>query len=172
MIEIIRYRRASIEDISQIEEMEELYFPTEAFGRRQIRYLLQSPNAVTLVACSDSKVLGYVIGVGRRGSPTVRIYTFCVREDYRQKGIGTSLLQRLEWECQKMGLHHLILEVGDYNLPAIKFYTKNGFVEFSRIPEYYRNGTTAIRMKKTITQPLGANDSELTETTERYKKPR
>lgn len=165
MSEPIGYRRSSLEDVPQIEEMEEENFPEEAFGRRQIRYLLQSPNALALTAYSNSKVLGYIIGLGRRGSSFVRIYTFCVRKDYRLVGIGTSLFQRLEMECKKMGICHLILEVGENNLSAIRFYRKNGFVEFSRIPAYYRNGTTAIRMKKMITQPLGVR--RLTEAPEK-----
>ncbi len=166
--EPVRYRRASLEDVPQIEEMEEEYFAEEAFGRRQIRYLIQSPNTIALTACSNSKVLGYIMGLGRRGSSVVRIYTFCVRKDYRRKGIGTSLLHRLERECQvwfrpqadkasKGGVFSLILEVGESNFAALKFYKDNGFVEFSRIPGYYTDGTTAIRMRKIIALPISVD---------------
>lgn len=165
----VRYRRTSLEDVSQIEEMEGIYFLEEAFGRRQIRYLLQSPNAIALTAeecgrfgrahspqagspaASNGKVLGYIIGLGRKGSSAVRIYTFCVRKDYRLKGIGTSLLQRLERECQRRGVSSLILEVGEGNSSAQRFYKRNGFVEFYRTPGYYSDGTTAVRMRKAIT---------------------
>jgi len=167
MRESIRYRSTSLEDVSQIEEMEGAYFLEEAFGRRQIRYLLQSPNAIALTAeeggrfgwaygrspaASNGKVLGYIIGLGRRGSSAVRIYTFCVRKDYRLKGIGTSLLQRLERECQRRGVSSLILEVGEGNSSALRFYKRNGFVEFFRTPGYYSDGTTAVRMRKAITR--------------------
>jgi ribosomal protein S18 acetylase RimI-like enzyme len=150
MSEPIRYRRASVEDTFQIEELEKENFPYEAFGRRQIRYLLQSPNSIAITACSNSKILGYIIGLGRRGSLAVRIYSFCVSKDYRLKGIGTSLLRRLEEECQRRGLRYLTLEVGEYNLIASRFYQKKGFVESCRVPAYYSDGTTAIRMRKTI----------------------
>lgn len=165
MRESIRYRRTSLEDVSQIEEMEEAYFLEEAFGRRQIRYLLQSPNAIALTAeeggrfgraygrspaASNGKVLGYIIGLGRRGSSAVRIYTFCVRKDYRLKGIGASLLQRLERECRRRGVSSLILEVGEGNSSALRFYKRNGFVEFYMTPGYYSDGTTAVRMRKVI----------------------
>lgn len=152
MSEPVRYRRATLEDIPQIEELEKENFPKEAFGRRQIKYLLQSPNAIALTAYSNHKVLGYVIGMGRMGSLAVRIYTFCVRKDYRLKGIGTSLLTMLEEECRKRGIRYLTLEVGEYNLIALRFYQKNGFLEYYRVPAYYRDGTTAIRMKKAITK--------------------
>ena len=157
MRELTRYRRASLEDVSQIEEMEEVNFSEEAFSRRQIRYLLQSPNTIALTACSNSKVLGYIMGLGRRGSSVVRIYTFCVRKDYRHKRIGTSLLQRLERECQRRGLFNLILEVGEGNASALGFYKKNGFVEFSRIPRYYTDKTTAIRMRKVLTKTVNSS---------------
>ncbi|HHT9154543.1 MAG: GNAT family N-acetyltransferase [Planctomycetes bacterium] len=157
MRESIRYRSTSLEDVSQIEEMEEACFLEEAFGRRQIRYLLQSPNAIALTAeaggpasASNGKVLGYIIGLGRSGSSAVRIYTFCVKKDYRLKGIGTSLLQRLERECQRRGVSNLVLEVGEDNSSALRFYKRNGFVEFSRTPGYYTDGTTAVRMRKVI----------------------
>src|SRR3989338_285637 len=170
MRESIRYRSTSLADVSQIEEMEEAYFLDEAFGRRQIRYLLQSPNAIALTAeagcrsvwahppqagspaASNGKVLGYIIGLGRRGSSAVRIYTFCVKKDYRLKGIGTSLLQRFERECQRRGVSNLVLEVGEDNSSARRFYKRNGFVEFFRTPGYYSDGTTAVRMRKVITR--------------------
>lgn len=158
MRESIRYRRTSIGDVSQIAEMEEANFAEEAFSRRQIKYLLQSPNTIALTACRDSKVLGYIMGLGRRGSSIVRIYTLCVRKDYRVKGVGTSLLQRLERECQKRGIFSLVLEVGEDNLPALRFYRNNGFVEFSRIPEYYSNKTNAIRMRKVVTSSQLSED--------------
>ena|SRR3990167_3006561 len=155
----VRYRSTSLEDVSQIEEMEEAYFLEEAFGRRQIRYLLRSPNAIALTAeaggpasSSNGKVLGYIIGLGRRGSSAVRIYTFCVRKDYRLKGIGTSLLQRFERECQRRGVSNLVLEVGEGNSSALRFYKRNGFVEFFRTPGYYSDRTTAVRMRKAITR--------------------
>ncbi len=153
MSEPIVYRRTSPEDVSRLEEMEIENFQENAFGRRQIRYLLQSPNAISLAACSNNKIIGYVIGLGRKGSQTMRIYTFCISKEYRLRGIATSLLKWLEEECMEKGIYYIVLEVSVLNVPAQKFYIKNGFMEFDRIPKYYRDGITAIRMKKLVARP-------------------
>ena len=146
--------RASSEHLKEIEELERDCFSREAFSRRQIRYLIKSPSVTALVATLKGSVAGYIICVGRRDSSSGRIYTFCVRPEYRRKKIASRLLMELEKECLLKVINRLTLEVGEDNIAAYGFYNKNGFAELYKIPGYYSDGSTALKMEKFIKEAV------------------
>lgn len=148
----LRYKKASIEHLSEIEALERDNFYEEAFSRKQIRYLLKSPNSVAIVATADGYLVGYIIGMCRKVSNTCHICTFCLSEDFRHKNIASELLSELEKACVLKGISHLTLEVSEGNVPAQKFYVKSGFIESKRLPGYYGDGSTAIKMEKCLTR--------------------
>ena len=51
-------------------------------------------------------------------------------------------------DCREKELKTLFLEVRESNYPAINLYEKSGFKEVSRRKNYYKDGETAIVMKK------------------------
>ncbi len=57
----------------------------------------------------------------------IRIWDFLVDEDFRRSGIATKLMDLAKVEAQKAGARMLVLETQSCNVPAIKFYLKNGF---------------------------------------------
>lgn len=158
----IVFERASLKHLKEIEELERNCFSREAFSLKQIRYLIKSPSAISLVATLKGSVVGYIICVGRRpslapkgrrmgrDSSSGRIYTFCVRPECRRKKIASRLLAELEKECLLKGINRLTLEVGEDNIAAYRFYKKNGFAELYKIPGYYSDGSTALKMEKFI----------------------
>lgn len=153
-VELVRCERASLRHLSAIEGLEKKYFQGDAFSRRRIRYLLESPNATSFVATLKDEVIGYIIGVSHRGSGTGRIYTFCVREDYRGKNVASRLLMELESALDRKGINYLTLEVKEGNIAAYRFYTKSGFLEVGRLAGYYSDGSTAVKMEKSIGHPI------------------
>ncbi|MFQ5861733.1 MAG: GNAT family N-acetyltransferase [Candidatus Brocadiales bacterium] len=153
----IRYEKASPEHLSEIEALEKDHFHEEAFSRRQIGYLLKSPDSVAIVATADGSLVGYIIGTLHRRSRTCNICTFCLQEDFRHRNVASELLSRLEKECVPKGVNRLALEVKEGNISAQKFYSKSGFVESQKLPGYYKDGSTAIKMEKTLTQLITPN---------------
>lgn len=152
----IKYEKASLGHIPAMENFERHYFYNEAFSRRQLLYLLRSPNSIAISATADGSLVGYVIGTLRKRYKVCNICTFCIQEDFRRKNIASELLSELEKECVHKDINRLTLEVREDNIPALKFYRKSGFVEFKKLPKYYKNGFTAIRMEKFLekrTQP-------------------
>ena len=52
---------------------------------------------------------------------------FYIREDYRGKGLGSSVLARLEEICRTEGFKALMLELDKTNADGLRLYTRNGF---------------------------------------------
>jgi RimJ/RimL family protein N-acetyltransferase len=73
--------------------------------------------------------------------------------DARGRGIGRLAMQHLEDEIRTADCVRIELGVFEYNAPAIKLYTKMGYEEIGRIPEFtYWDGKmwTDIRMDKRL----------------------
>ena len=51
-------------------------------------------------------------------------------------------------DCAEIELKTLFLEVRESNMPAINLYQKYGFTQVGKRPKYYRDGETALVMKK------------------------
>lgn len=63
------------------------------------------------------------------------IKRFYIDQTHRGSGIANKLLQSLEKEAQRVGIHTLILDVRKTNLRAIRFYEKNGFSKTTVTPQ-------------------------------------
>lgn len=72
------------------------------------------------------------------------------RDDFKNKGLASSLLKELENECKKEGLNKIWLEVKDSNLIAKNFYFKHNFKELYIRKKYYSNGDDACILEKNI----------------------
>ena len=69
-------------------------------------------------------------------------------KEYRGKGVATALLQFAEKQLK--GVNKLLLEVREGNLPAIRFYKKNGFEKISVRKKYYADGENALVFVKEL----------------------
>lgn len=101
--------------------------------------LLAKPDTVLLLARDSDRLVGYglahVIDVAQTWiadtwqteSQVGEIESVGVLPDYRNTGIGTRLLDRLEAELRAAGVHDLILGVLAGNDAAIRLYQRRGF---------------------------------------------
>ena len=122
--------------IGPIAEMEKLCF-SDPWSESSIRSELNNPLSTWLVAIEDDQLVGYV------GSQTVLGWTdmmnLAVSPEYRRQGIGEELVKQLMSRLRSKEASRLTLEVRASNDPAITLYSKLGFVEVGRRPNYYRN---------------------------------
>ena len=120
--------------IEQIAEMEKLCF-SDPWSVNSVRYELTNPLSFWLVAEEDGKVAGYV------GSQTVLgeadMMNLAVHPDFRMQGIATELVERLVAALRENGVYCLTLEVRVSNFQAIALYTKLGFLQIGKRPNYY-----------------------------------
>ncbi len=72
---------------------------------------------------------------------------------YRGKGYGAKLMSFLEQKALELGLVRIELGVFDFNVTAVEFYKKLGYVPFAEYKDFtYCNGEwhTDIRMEKDL----------------------
>ncbi|MCZ6535875.1 MAG: GNAT family protein [Dehalococcoidia bacterium] len=104
------------------------------------RSLGENPSRLIFraVDSSNSSVVGHVeLGNIDRRNRSVRISRVLVGDtSYRGKGIGTEIVEKaLKVVFEDLGMHRVELVVFDFNSPAIRLYTKLGFVEEGRLRE-------------------------------------
>jgi GNAT superfamily N-acetyltransferase len=84
------------------------------------------------------KQAGVIIGMG--GLRKVRenigeIKRMYIREEYRGKGYGRALLDKLIKKAKDFGYHKIFLDTGPFLIPAIHLYKSFGFVRREEYPE-------------------------------------
>lgn len=139
-------REFEYEDLQQVMEIVyssfEEYYTSDFF----LTIWQASPDGF-IVADDGEKIVGFVMGV-MVDVEILRILMICVREGYRNKGIGSELLKHI---IKKSGnVRKVRLEVKITNKDAIKFYKKYGFVIKETIPDFYPDGTDAYLMEKSL----------------------
>ncbi len=130
-------REAGLEDINQWIKWEKL------------QQFLDSNVHVAFGAFSlaDSKLVGMIVG-GFEEEGRLWIEALAVHPSWRKKGIGRTLIQKLE----KIGKQHdyraLFVDVDDDNYEGLAFYRKIGFIDVGFIKYYYHDGANAIILFK------------------------
>lgn len=132
--------------ILQLEEIERQCF-SMPWTAQQLESQLPDDRHVFIIAEDGDRVLGYVgmMYILDEGY----ISNVAVRTDCRRLGIGDALIDALERECKNKKLSFVTLEVRAGNDPAIKLYSKHGFVPVGLRRNYYEKPTEdALLMTK------------------------
>lgn len=103
---------------------------------------LEEEKRLFLVAEVDGKIVGTSTVVKRRGfSSHVGDLGIAIGKDYRNKGIGTVMLETMISEARNTGIKTLFLRVFATNKVAHRLYEKMGFKETGRTPNiFYKDG--------------------------------
>ncbi|ONI44683.1 ribosomal-protein-alanine N-acetyltransferase [Candidatus Epulonipiscioides gigas] len=127
-------RKALEIDVDEIAEIEKNTF-TLPWNKKEILQDLNNPIATYFVAVEDNKVVGYIgywLVVGEAS-----ITSLAVREEYRQKGVAKTLLEKVLLTLKNNSAEFILLEVRVSNTIAQKLYTNFGFVEIAIRKNYY-----------------------------------
>lgn len=129
-------RKTTPKDAPILAEMEKEIFP-DPWSEKDIRSLVSTEGAMCYTAVSDEEISAYILG--RIIAPEGEIYRIATKEEYRRRGIGARLIERLMREEEKEGLETLFLEVRESNLPALSLYNSLGFEVIGKRKNYYKN---------------------------------
>ena len=99
-------------------------------------------------AFEKRKLIGS-ISVDIYDRPKAWIFFFDVLKNYRNKGIGSQLLKKVEKELPK-DYYKIYVDFEKKDKLAIKFYKKHGFKEAGKIKDWFGKGTQGIIYSKTI----------------------
>ena len=114
---------------------------TECFShpwsKHSLEEELNNETSLFLVAKEENEVIGYI------GMSIVidegYIFNVAVRENHRNKGVATALINELVTYGKKNNFSFITLEVRESNLPAISLYSKFGFIKAGERKDYYSN---------------------------------
>lgn len=148
----LRIETATIRDLDALENIERACFTVEAFTREHLACLLETPNAISLAARTDHKIVGFTIGlIETYGRVRVgHVYTIDVTLKHRRTGIGLKLLEELENIFVEKGIKTSYLEVRADNRAALELYRRKGYTEPQPLENYYAKGAHGLRMKKEL----------------------
>jgi len=111
---------------------------------------LQVACARSVLAECDGRIVGYVLYWILPG--TVDVHNIAVHVDFRRRGIGRVLLDRVIVEARRQSASRVTLEVRRSNLTAQKLYDSVGFVNNGIRKGYYSDdGEDALAMSLELT---------------------
>lgn len=132
---MIKIEKMTLEDAKKAYEIECQCFSCphslsdfEMEAQRDISYFA--------LAKEGEEIVGYcgIVDVSKEGN----ISTFAVREDMRNKGIGSMLFRHIIDYAKEKEMEFVTLEVRKTNIPAIKVYESLGFKQVGLRKDYYR----------------------------------
>jgi GNAT superfamily N-acetyltransferase len=139
----IVFQLARADDLDDLLPLVETFYKEDhyQFDKLAIRSLLlrfvQNPSlGRAWFICCDGMRVGYVLltfgySLEYRGRDAF-IDEIFIRDDYRNRGIGTATFQFVRQICIELGVQALHLEVERDNALAQRFYRKIGFEEHDR----------------------------------------
>ena len=136
----------SIMKLSDLEEIKDtLESDFDDFWNYNIlRNELVNENSIYYIAKISDNIIGFA-GIWQ-AVDDMHITNIAVKKDFRQKGIGSKLLEKLIETSIQKNVHSLTLEVNYKNVPAIKLYEKYGFKYVGKRKKYYNNIDDALIM--------------------------
>ena len=145
--ESLRITPAGPEDMDGLVRLEVQSFFSDAFSRRQLRYLAFRARGRFLVVRQEKRIVGFVSLLWRRGFRNLRVYSIAVDPELQGQGVGRMLLDAAREHAREWGLDLLSLEVHTANRGALKLYEGYGFRRTALLPDYYGPGENALRMR-------------------------
>jgi len=142
-----------MQDLQALVALEQTCFATDRMSPRQIRHWINHAGGYFLIAAADSQLAGAALGISRRNSKFVRLYSLAVLPTFRGRGIGSCLLEKIESLALESGKLGMRLEVRADHSPAIALYGSMGYDNFGVLPDYYEDHTDALRMQKFFIKP-------------------
>jgi len=138
-IAIMRMSEHDLLEVVEIEEQSGLsrwgwaaYYAELQSGNRELM-LVARPVRASIV--ESGPIAGYI--VARETAGELHINNVAVRPQYRRRGIGVAMLERIIHEARLRKANTAFLEVRSANLAAQALYEKCGFRAIARRSNYY-----------------------------------
>ncbi len=100
---------------------------------------LRQRNCIGMVAEYESRVVGFMIYELHKNQ--LHILNFAVRPDYRRRGVGHQMANKLIGKLSQQRRNRIVLEVRETNLAAQIFFRNLGFRAMSVLRDYYDDTT-------------------------------
>jgi ribosomal-protein-alanine N-acetyltransferase len=122
------------------------------FSRSAMRRFAEAKTARVVIAEEEDALVGFVIldiEVTEDGCLGY-IVTLDVSPQHRRMGLAGQLMQQAEREAFREGCDAIVLHVFTGNEPAMRFYTRRGFIPSHRESDFYVRGMDAWVFQKRL----------------------
>ena len=125
-------------NLSNIETLVMLINETnqEKWTNSALRHLVLKGSGAGFILFDSLKPIGFCLS--RYLSGEAEILSIGVLAQYRKKGMGIIIVNKLEEFFLKNNISKCFLEVNELNKPAVSFYKKLGFIYIKTLNKYYR----------------------------------
>jgi purine-nucleoside phosphorylase len=135
--------------VGEMTEIENSCFPMPWSARQLDRCVKVSDRSRTWAAIADGSVIGYV-SVLISDLDLLHIANLAVRPEYRNLGIGTTLMEIAEGWGARLGACAAYLEVRRENELALALYGRTGYRVQTVLRDYYGRGEDGLRCAKEL----------------------
>lgn len=145
LTKIVRMTVDDLDTVIKIQEESKLsYWSYESYKDE-----INLESSFTVVAKIDNQTVGFLVGRLIIEENCAELYNIGIDLHFRQKSIGTKLIESFIKSCVDNKLEKIFLEVRESNETAIQFYLKHNFSSLSKRKNFYSNPTEdAILMVK------------------------
>lgn len=125
--------------LNEVCELEREIFEKSAYSYKELEEMYENEKYQIYVIIEEV-VKGYIIVYD--SYDVYEIMKIATKKEERNKKIGTRALDYIKSKLDKP----ILLEVREGNKAAREFYKKNGFLEYGKRKNYYRDNENAILM--------------------------
>ena len=141
-------------DLGNLYELNKL-FGNDNSKENMKKHFEQNQNEIICIAYSDNIAVGYCAGLIIKSicynTCRLDIEALFVKEEYRQKGIGNSLIKFMEKEALLKNIFHLHLITNQENAKAVKFYEN---LEYKKTGEILLDKNMDLNYENNIIEKL------------------
>ncbi|GAA4736670.1 GNAT family N-acetyltransferase [Nocardioides endophyticus] len=148
-------RPATAADVPAIADLELDNLGVDAWSEGLVRegVVGNLPTISYLVAEVDGAVVGHA--TASVVADIAELQRIAVDPGHRRTGVASELLDAVVALAREGGADRLLLEVREDNDGAIAFYAAREFVEVDRRRRYYRDGATAVVLRRGLVRGCG-----------------
>ncbi len=150
----LAFRKAASRDVAAMQEVfAEAFADKNEFTNLQqyLSWSVQDRDIRMIVAeTEDKKIAGFVMTEFNSSTMrnAVHVAQLAVAPEFQGNGVGRALLEQVEQTALKNEFDTVTLQVRKGNAKAIGLYESMGFGIMGEDQKYYRDGESALEMKK------------------------
>ena len=156
----VRFRNMTIDDFPEVFHIGEEVFTADysqslyrTWDEYEITTLFNSDSDLCLVAEAGDSILGFALGTTVNKHKSSWKYGYLVwlgvRSGLQQGGVGSGLFKEIKRRMKEEGVRMIIIDTSADNLPAIRFFQKQGFADTQQ-HVYMSLNLTRKTKKKTV----------------------
>lgn len=133
----MQIRKMELKDLEEVADLEKDLF-SDPWSLKSFHHEINNNRLAHYYILEDQdEIIGYfgfIIVLDE-----CQIYNIAVSKEHQKMGYGKKMIEYIIDFCKKEDVKWIILEVREYNFPALELYMKYGFKKAARIEGYYHH---------------------------------